>query len=626
MSDPNSPEYAYDPMASGTSKRWGSRGETKSGAPEIPGYDLRDNIGSGGMGSVWTAIYKPLNQARAVKILDKALARDESFRERFSEEAKAMGRLEHPNIVKVYDANAEFDPPYIAMEWIEGKTFTQILNSRSLPHSEAVGYFEQLAAALDYAHGQGFIHRDIKPANVLITPNGRAYLIDFGIASWLGADSQGNTTLTGTTSYLAPELIQGRLPSFSSDIWAFSVMVFRIISGGMPFEGGTPDQILKKIIAESPSDPKVMSPRLKAFLLKLLQKDPSLRYKSARALVADLKIAIDPLTVIGGAKGLGIGAGVVLGAVVLGIAFKGGGGAPAPKADAPKGTVASQPTKPTSGSNSKPAQMVPSGTKPAPGGPSSKAVVAALNEFKGVWYADLGTAFAEVSIEPTSGRGVSATWRVRDSKGAVDLALVGELAEDLQAVAVKDNSAQTTLGDFSGKINGEKTRILGATAKFDSVRLVRVDDIPMSPYQSTADFFSIMIPTSWTTSTETDAGGGRTTAFSPIGDPNIQLRITVRPDDGSVPLLTQLEKKDGELQTTGTYTRLNVQGDTTVAGRRGAALQYRLKTDAGFTQAETFLFQKGNQVYAVESYYPGQAEAVWAPVFKRVVSNLRFVD
>jgi serine/threonine-protein kinase len=414
-------------MASGTTKRWGSRGESKSVAPEIPGYDLRDNIGSGGMGSVWTAIYKPLNQARAVKILDKALARDETFRERFSEEAKAMGRLEHPNIVKVYDANAEFDPPYIAMEWIEGKTFTQILNSRTLPHAEAVGYFEPLAAALDYAHGQGFIHRDIKPANVLITPNGRAYLIDFGIASWLGADSQGNTTLTGTTSYLAPELIQGRLPSFASDIWAFSVMVYRIISGGMPFEGGTPDQILKKIIAENPSDPKVMSPRLKAFLLKLLQKDPSLRYKSARALVADLKVAIDPLTVIGGAKGLGIGAGVVLGAVVLGIALK-GGGTPAQKAEAPKGTVASQPTKPTSGSTSKPVPVVPNGTKPTVGGPSSKAVVAALSEFKGVWYADLGTAFAEVIIEPTTGRGVSSTWRLRDSKGAADLALVGELA------------------------------------------------------------------------------------------------------------------------------------------------------------------------------------------------------
>jgi len=283
--------YGYDPFASeDTSSRWGRKAPAGVDIPTIQNYEIRDNLGSGGMGSVWIARYIPLNQIRAIKILDKALAKDPTFIDRFAQEARALGRLQHPNIVKVFDANPDHVPPYIALQWIDGKPLSKILTKQPMPFQDAIKILEQVAAALDYAHSMGFIHRDIKPSNVMITDKGDAMLIDFGVASWMGFDPSSAHTLTGTTRYLSPEVIQGRPISASTDVWAFGVLTYRILTGHLPFDDKDPEVILKKIVDNEPEDPRV-SGRLKKFLSEMLEKDPKKRYKSAGELVAELKKA-----------------------------------------------------------------------------------------------------------------------------------------------------------------------------------------------------------------------------------------------------------------------------------------------------------------------------------------------
>jgi len=270
--------------------RWGSEGEPSVIAPEIAGYDIHDPLGSGSLGTVWSARCLARNQLRAIKVFSNEVAESPGFLERFAQEAKALGRLEHPYIVKVYEANAEHQPPYVAMEWVDGESLSQILAKQPVPKSIAVAWLMEVAEALDYAHRMGFAHRDVKPSNVIVSREDRAMLADFGVAGLLDLSN---------SAYLAPEVCEGKPATCAGDMWSLAVLMYLLMAGRLPFEGETEEAHRKKIVSEIPVPPKELGYRLRRFLVYALEKDPAKRYKSAVRMIQDLKRITNPLATNG---------------------------------------------------------------------------------------------------------------------------------------------------------------------------------------------------------------------------------------------------------------------------------------------------------------------------------------
>jgi tetratricopeptide (TPR) repeat protein len=206
-------------------------------------YEIVDKLGGGGFGNVYRARHVDLGIDRAIKIMQTSLAGQTEFRDRFLHEAKMAARLEHPNIVAVYDYGLEAETQYIVMAFVPSQTLEQRLATRQpIPFEMALRLAREIGSALDYAHGQGIVHRDIKPANVLLRePDGTAMLADFGIARVAGERGLTQTGLAiGTFAYMSPEQCRGVVHELDSrsDIYSFSVMLFQIVSGQLPFGDG----------------------------------------------------------------------------------------------------------------------------------------------------------------------------------------------------------------------------------------------------------------------------------------------------------------------------------------------------------------------------------------------------
>ena len=263
-------------------------------------YTQRTVIGRGGMGSVYRAYDSRLRRWVALKIMHADLGLRPGFVDRFIREAQVAAMLEHPNIVTVYDIEQLGDAIQMVMSWIEGEDLQHILErEHALPPDRVARLLDQLASALDNAHlrEHPVLHRDIKPSNIMVTPNDRVVLTDFGIARLIGDVSLTLTgQIVGTPAYMAPELVQGEEADGRADVYAVGVVLYQMLTGAAPFQAQTPLALLHAHLNTPPPAPRTITPTLPepvdAVLLKALAKAPDDRYQTAGELARAFRAAI----------------------------------------------------------------------------------------------------------------------------------------------------------------------------------------------------------------------------------------------------------------------------------------------------------------------------------------------
>jgi hypothetical protein len=262
----------------------------------VSGYEILGELGRGGMGVVYKARQLGLNRLVALKMILVGGHAGEAERTRFRLEAEAVARLQHPNIVQVFDTGESHGHPYFSLEFVGGGTLATRLDHRPQPARQAAQLTAVLARAVHAAHQCGIIHRDLKPSNILLTPDGTPKVTDFGLAKRLDAEghlTQSNAIL-GTPSYMAPEQAECRPRSVgpAADIYALGAMLYEMLTGRPPFLAETPLDTILQVVTDPPVPPSRLQPRvpadLEAICLKCLDKQPHRRYHSARALADDL--------------------------------------------------------------------------------------------------------------------------------------------------------------------------------------------------------------------------------------------------------------------------------------------------------------------------------------------------
>ncbi|HLY27892.1 MAG TPA: serine/threonine-protein kinase, partial [Aggregatilineales bacterium] len=257
-------------------------------------YELGDFLGRGGMATVYRAYQRNMNRQVAIKLIATALAEDETFIARFEHEVKIAAQLEHPHILPVYDFGQEGQTAYLVMRLLEGGSLDQRLRKGSLKFSEIRRMIDQIGSALSYAHAHGVIHRDLKPSNVLLDEGQNAYLTDFGIAKTMDQTTGFTTTgqIVGTPSYLAPEQWSGEPATLQTDIYAFGVMLFQMLTGELPFKGDTPAVVMYKHLGTPPPAPNAIRPDIPLAMTdvinRVLAKNPADRYPKIDEFVDDV--------------------------------------------------------------------------------------------------------------------------------------------------------------------------------------------------------------------------------------------------------------------------------------------------------------------------------------------------
>ena len=258
-------------------------------------YRLERRIGSGGMADVWLAEDGSLNRQVAIKILADRYTQDEGFVERFRREATAAAGLNHPNIVAIYDRGQAEGTYYIAMEYVDGPTLKEEITARApLPEADAITYAQQALQALEFAHRRGVIHRDVKPHNMMITPEGMLKMTDFGIARAANTVEMTEVgSIVGTAQYLSPEQARGQPVGPQSDIYSMGIVLYEMVTGELPFNGGSAVEIAMKQVNDPPPPPtrknRLLSPALEQVIMRALAKDPALRFRSAREMADELE-------------------------------------------------------------------------------------------------------------------------------------------------------------------------------------------------------------------------------------------------------------------------------------------------------------------------------------------------
>lgn len=261
-------------------------------------YRVEQELGRGGMAKVFKGTDEVLGRPVAIKVLAPQLADDQSYVARFRREAQAAARLNHPNLVAVYDTGEDDGVKYIVMEYVEGKTLAEYLadGGRIMP-DRAMEIAEDVCNALSVAHAAGIVHRDIKPGNIMLTPRGEVKVSDFGIARvpTTGDTVAQTVAVLGTASYLSPEQAQGQTVDRRSDVYSLGCVLYEMLTGQAPFVGDSPVTVASKHVLDTPLPPSKLNPdvsrELDAVVLKALAKNPANRYQTAEELRADLERA-----------------------------------------------------------------------------------------------------------------------------------------------------------------------------------------------------------------------------------------------------------------------------------------------------------------------------------------------
>jgi len=263
-----------DPGASGPPPRWTPPALDQL-QPHFPELEILELLGAGGMGAVYKALQKKLDRAVALKILPLETARDPAFAERFAREAKALARLNHPNIVAVYDFGQSGPYYYFIMEFVEGTNLRGLIQDKSLEPRQALELVIQICTALQFAHDERIVHRDIKPENILISKKGQVKIADFGLAKLMGPRPDSGLTasqmMMGTLNYMAPEQRENsKNVDHRADIYSLGVVFYEMLTGQVPM--GRFDPPSKKVQVDV---------RLDEVVLRALEREPERRYQQA---------------------------------------------------------------------------------------------------------------------------------------------------------------------------------------------------------------------------------------------------------------------------------------------------------------------------------------------------------
>jgi serine/threonine protein kinase len=260
-------------------------------------YEIVGELGQGAMGVVYKATDPLIDRIVAIKTITLSLAQEEreEYEGRFYQEAKAAGRLSHPNIVTIFDVGRSGDIAYIAMEFLQGRELRDILNDeKQLPVDQVLDIVAQVALGLAYAHEHGIIHRDVKPSNIMVLRDGHAKITDFGIARMASAAVRTQTGMVlGSPKYMSPEQVMGKLTDQRSDIFSLGVMLYEMLTGQPPFMGENVNAIMYQTLNAIPQPPSALNaavPDMLNFIVaKALAKDIENRYQNARDLANDLR-------------------------------------------------------------------------------------------------------------------------------------------------------------------------------------------------------------------------------------------------------------------------------------------------------------------------------------------------
>jgi serine/threonine-protein kinase len=258
-------------------------------------YEVGRLLGAGGMAEVFEGRDRLLARRVAIKVLQAQFVRDPSFLIRFKREAQAAASLSHPNIVGVYDTGTEDGTHFIVMEYVEGRTLKDVIRAEGPLYPErAAEITADVCSALIAAHARGLIHRDIKPGNVMLTPEGKVKVMDFGIARATTSETITQTAaVVGTAQYISPEQAQGQTVDYRSDLYSVGCCLYEMLTGTVPFTGATPVAIAYRHVREDPTPPRMLNPDvpapLEAICLKAMAKLPDNRYQTAAEMHDDLQ-------------------------------------------------------------------------------------------------------------------------------------------------------------------------------------------------------------------------------------------------------------------------------------------------------------------------------------------------
>lgn len=288
MESPAVGDYAKDKVL--TENRKFAKGET------LGHYEIVGQIGKGGMGDVYLANDTKLDRRVALKILHENLSWESQAKARLLREARAVAKLDHPNICAIYEISESDDCSFIVMQFVEGETLADILVRNRLSAETSRDLAIQIANALEEAHAQNIIHRDIKPSNIVVGNKGQLKVLDFGLAKFIKAETGGKTTkglsssgaIMGTVPYMSPEQLRGKTLDTSTDIFSFGVLFYEMLSGISPFQHDSNAESISAILNDEP-DWTLIPPELQPIVQKSLMKDKTERYQTAKDLITDLR-------------------------------------------------------------------------------------------------------------------------------------------------------------------------------------------------------------------------------------------------------------------------------------------------------------------------------------------------